>query len=41
MVNKLSLSLSCLRCFDTVGSVVGRASGRQKVSDEVLAWLSV
>jgi len=31
----------CLQCFDAVGWVAGRASGLQKLSGEVLAWLSV
>jgi len=26
----------CLQCFDTVGWVAGRASGPEKLSDEVL-----
>jgi len=30
-----------LQCFDTVGWVAGRASGLQKLSGGVLAWLSV
>jgi len=30
----------CLQCYDTVGWLSGRASGLQKVSDEVLALLS-
>jgi len=33
--------LNCLQCFDTVGLASGRESGLQKLSDEVLAWLSV
>jgi len=33
--------LSCLRCFDTVGWVAGRAFGLHKLSDEMLACLSV
>jgi len=28
-------------CFDTVGWASGRSSGLQKLSDEVLMWLSV
>jgi len=31
----------CLQCFDAVGRVAGRASGLQKLSSKVLAWLSV
>ena len=31
----------CLQCFTTVGWASGRASGLQKLSDEVLVWLSV
>ena len=31
----------CLQWSDTVGWVAGRASGLQKLSDEVLVWLSV
>jgi len=31
----------CLQCFDAVGWAAGRASGLQKLSDEVLEWLSV
>jgi len=31
----------CLQCFDAVGWVAGRASGRKKLSDVVLVWLSV
>jgi len=34
-------SFSCLQCFDTVGWAAGRASGLQKLSSGVLAWLSV
>ena len=30
-----------LQCFDTVGWASGRASGLQKLTDEVLVWLSV
>ena len=33
--------LDCLQCFDTVGRAAGRASILQKLSGEVLAWLSV
>jgi len=37
----LSVGL-CLQCFDAVGWVSGRASGVQKLSDELLlVWLSV
>jgi len=36
----LSLCL-CLQCFDAVGWEAGKASGLQKLSGEVLAWLSV
>ena len=32
---------SCLQCFDAVGWAAGRASGLQKLSGGVLAWLSV
>ena len=32
---------SCLQCFDTVGWASGSASGLQKLSDEVLVWLSI
>ena len=32
---------TCLRCFDTVGWASRRASGLQKLSDEVLVSLSV
>jgi len=35
------LTNACLQCFDTVGWVSGRASGLQKLSNEVMAWLSV
>ena len=35
------LHTSCLQCFGTVGWASGRASGRKKLSCEVLAWLSV
>ena len=31
----------CLQCFDAVGWAAGRASGLQKTSGGVLAWLSV
>jgi len=31
----------CLQCFDTVDWAVGRASGLQKLSGGVLAWLYV
>ena len=31
----------CLQCFDTVGWASGRASGCKRLSDELLAWLSV
>ena len=31
----------CLQCFDAVGWAAERASGRKKLSGEVLAWLSV
>ena len=31
----------CLQCFDAVGLAAGRASGLQKLSGGVLAWLSV
>jgi len=31
----------CLWYFDTVGWASGRASGLQKLSDEVLVWLSI
>ena len=31
----------CLQCFDTVNWASGRAYGLQKLSDEVLVWLSV
>ena len=31
----------CLQCFDAVGWAAGRASGLQKQSGGVLAWLSV
>ena len=31
----------CLQCFDTVGCASGKASGLQKLGDEVLVWLSV
>ena len=31
----------CLQCFDAAGWVAGRASGLQKLSSGVLAWLSV
>jgi len=30
----------CLQCFDAVGWAAGRASGLQKLSGGVLAWLS-
>ena len=30
----------CFQCFNTVGWASGRACGRQKLSDEVLVWLS-
>jgi len=30
------LIMDCLQCFDTVGWASGRASGREKLSDEVL-----
>ena len=33
--------VSCLQCFDAVGWAAGRASGLEKLSSEVLAWLSV
>jgi len=32
---------TCLQCFDAVGWAAGRASGLQKNSGGVLAWLSV
>jgi len=31
----------CLQCFDAVGWAAGRVSGLSKLSDEILAWLSV
>ena len=31
----------CLQCFDAVGWAAGRASGLQKLSGGLLAWLSV
>jgi len=31
----------CLQCFDAVGWAAGRASGLNKLSSGVLAWLSV
>jgi len=31
----------CLQCFDTVGWASGKASGLQKLGDEVLLWLSI
>ena len=34
-------ALQCLQCFDAVGWATGRASGLQKLSGRVLAWLSV
>jgi len=34
-------SKHCLQCFDAVGWAAGRASGLEKLSGEVLAWLSV
>jgi len=36
-----SSSRTCLQRIDTVGWASGRASGPQKVSDEVLVWLSI
>ena len=33
--------LVCLQCFDAVGWAAGRASGCEKLSGGVLAWLSV
>jgi len=30
-----------LQCFDTIGWASGRSFGLQKMSDEVLGWLSV
>ena len=35
------VAVCCLHCFDTVGWAAGRASGLQKLSGGVLAWLSV
>ena len=40
-VKPLRLAFVCLQCFDTVCLVSGRVSGLKKLSDEVLAWLSV
>jgi len=37
----IKLYAKCRQCFDAVGWALGRASGLQKFSDEVLAWLSV
>jgi len=37
----ISIVLICLHCFDAVGWAAGRASGLEKLSDGVLAWLSV
>ena len=34
-------SFVCLQCFDAVGCAAGRASGLEKLSGGVLAWLSV
>jgi len=33
--------VNCLQCFDTVGWASGRYPVCKKLSDEVLAWLSV
>ena len=33
--------IMALQCFDAVGWVAGRVSGRKKLSGGVLAWLSV
>jgi len=34
-------AVPCLQCFDAVGWAAGMASGLQKLSGDVLAWLSV
>ena len=35
------LSTACVQCFDTVGRASERASGLSKLSDDVLAGLSI
>jgi len=40
-VDNKRLGDDCLQCFDTVVWASGRASGLQRLSDEVLVWLSV
>ena len=40
-VNLCHVRVHCLQCFDTVCWASGIASGLQKLSDEVLVWLSV
>ena len=39
--NRLLFAVFCLQCFDTIGWASKRASGLQKLRDEVLEWLSV
>jgi len=40
-IHLLLRTFICLQCFDALGWVAGRASGLQKLSGGVLAWLSV
>ena len=40
-INSSVITELCLQCSDTVSWATGRPSGLQKLSDEVLVWLSV